>query len=94
MAMEEIFRANPGMRETYRAYGHEMHAKDVIGRMHVKRAELLARSDVDGEEVQEQLKQVQETLRKAIDALEKAHAEIIACLRNEQVLRAQMELVR
>lgn len=76
--IEDTLAANPGMRETYRAYGRVMHCFESL-----KRLSIQLESGIDVKSTEEQIERVKNHLKLA-------HDEVLKCLENEKALRLKL----
>jgi hypothetical protein len=83
--MQDILNANPGMSETYRAYGRRL-----VGEIRLK--DLRAERDslrIDPQANAERLKKIEADIARIERGLEELQQEIAQCLENEDRLRSQ-----
>jgi hypothetical protein len=83
--IEDILKANPGMRETYRAYARETALTRRIGELEKKRVSATSKTDRST---------IERELSKYREALERAKDEIKRCEEFEKTQQAKTEVVR
>ena len=87
--IEDILKANPGMRETYRAY-----AREKVLSKRIEELELKKRSIAKCSANEQELKQIEVELTKYREALEASKLEVKRCLELESAKKKKLELVR